>query len=321
MTPASPISHRPLRTWRRVRIRVDPLMTELVAERVGVLTGSGVEIISAAEKPAEGATMLPPEQITAYFAAAPSAGDREGTGEKMAQLHQVLAEVHQFFPNCPSPVLDTEIITEEDWSAAWKRFFTTFQITPHLTIRPSWEDAGKQAGTGCIIEMDPGLAFGTGHHASTQLALLLLEEVCFGRGIKPAQVLDFGTGSGILAMACALFGAGEVLALDNDPDAVTAAEQNISRNKLADRIHASTRELAEVVTAFDLVVANITHDILARNAETLSLCVNRDGFLVLSGILQGEQETSIENIFARLGLQPVKRLARDEWAALLLHKL
>ncbi|MBW2521417.1 MAG: 50S ribosomal protein L11 methyltransferase, partial [Deltaproteobacteria bacterium] len=73
--------------------------------------------------------------------------------------------------------------------------------------------------------------------------------------------------------------------------------------------------------AFDLVAANITHDILARNAEILGRCVNQGGFLVLSGILKGEQEKSMEKIFGRLGLQPVKRLARDEWAALLLQKL
>ncbi len=321
MTPQSPIANRAPRTWHRIRIRVDPRMTEAVAGEVAVMTGTGVEISPAGEKQAGETALLPAEQIIAYIAAAAPANGRDGAGEKMVQLQQVLAEVHRFFSDCPAPILDSEIITEEDWSAAWKKFFTVFQITPHLIIKPSWEDAGEQAGTACIIEMDPGLAFGTGHHASTQLALLLLEEVFFRGTEKPERVLDVGTGTGILAMACGLFGAGAVLALDNDPDAVAAAVQNIRRNNLADRVNASTRDLAEVAAAFDLVAANITHDILAHNAEILARCVNQGGFLVLSGILKGEQETSMEKIFGRLGLQPVKRLARDEWAALLLQKL
>jgi ribosomal protein L11 methyltransferase len=168
--------------------------------------------------------------------------------------------------------------------------------------------------------MDPGLAFGTGHHASTQLALLLLETLFQQYHYKIEKVLDVGTGSGILAMACGLFGAREIMAVDNDPEAVETAKQNIARNHLEDKVTASGQATASLEAGFDIVVANITHDTLAALAATLARLVIQNGFLVLSGILKGEQEDSMREIYTRLGLKLIKNLARDEWAALLFQK-
>ena len=168
--------------------------------------------------------------------------------------------------------------------------------------------------------MDPGLAFGTGHHVSTQLALLLLEELFLEKGTKFDKVLDIGTGSGILAMACGLFGASEILAIDNDPDAVETAKQNVVRNHLEGTVSVSAREVTSLETGFDIVVANITHDILAELAETLTRLIPPDGYLILSGILQGGQEKSLRQMFTKLGLECIKSRTRDEWAALEFQK-
>jgi ribosomal protein L11 methyltransferase len=193
-----------------------------------------------------------------------------------------------------------------------------------LTIKPSWEVAEALQGEGgankAIIEMDPGLAFGTGHHASTQLALLLLEGLFQDRRNRLARILDVGTGSGILAMACSLFGAQEVVAIDNDPDAVETAKQNVLRNHLEDTISVSGREVSAVKAGFDLVVANIIHDVLADLAKLLADRINPRGFLVLSGILKGEQESSLTQIYAEQGLVCSKSLFKDEWAALQFQK-
>jgi len=299
-------------------------MTDAVAAYLAELTGTGLEITSPENSPTQTAHSFPAEKITGYIPIGPQESDKKRTHKKLEELHHFLAKVHHIFPDCHAPQLQSETIVEEDWGEKWKSFFTSFQITPTLIIKPSWEVVGKQDraddANKAVIEMDPGLAFGTGHHASTQLALLLLEDLFQNETVKPEKILDVGTGSGILAMACGLFGAGEVLALDNDPDAVETAAQNILRNHLEDKITVSGQEVSSVTTGFDLVVANITRDTLADLAKLLTSLINPNGFLVLSGILKGEQEHSICDIYAKQGLVLIKNLAKDEWTALQFQK-
>lgn len=299
-------------------------MTEAVTGYLVDMTEAGVEISSTTETQPPDTHDQPIETVTAYLPLGPDAPDSEAAAEKTAAVQQFLQKAGRFFPECPAPVFHTEIITEEDWGEKWKRFFTSFQVTPTLTIKPSWEGAAplknRENADGAVIEMDPGLAFGTGHHASTQLALLLLDELFQTKGEPVAKVLDVGTGSGILALACGLFGAREVLALDNDPDAVTTARQNVSRNHLVDLITVSECELSGLKPVFNLIVANITHDILAGLAPALAGLVKPRGFLVLSGILKGEQENSLKEIYAGQGLVLRKTLEKDEWAAMQFQK-
>ena len=318
------IKHRSHKSWHKICIRVDSRMTDAVAAYLTALTGTGLEITS----PESGLSMADrpccTEKITAYLPSDLKEPDRKAVQEEIAELRQFLVQASHNFPDCPVPQLHTEIIPEEDWGEKWKRYFTAFQITPSLTIKPSWEAAAEQEkGTRvqqAVIEMDPGLAFGTGHHASTQLALMLLEEILHDGAMAPEKVLDVGTGSGILAMACGLYGAKEVLALDNDPDAVETARQNIIRNRLEDRVTVSSRDVKTLKPGYDIIVANITHDILAELAKPISRLLHPNGFLVLSGILQGEQALSITGRYAGQGLIFLKSLPKDEWAALLFRK-
>ena len=265
--PASSIQHRPAKTWNKIIIEADSRMTEAVASYLADLSGSGVEISSSEgdlindiDNPAAF------EKITTYISIDPSDSENETISKKINELKQFLANLPLIFTECPAPKFFTEMIIEEDWGKAWKSFFTSFQITPKLTIKPSWEKTKKQSQEDNgehIIEMDPGLAFGTGHHARTQMALLLLEELYQSRTMKLEKVLDVGTGSGILAMGCGLFGAINVLAIDNDPDAVETAKGNIIRNRLEDIITVSDQDIASIESGFNLIVANIIHDTLA----------------------------------------------------------
>lgn len=317
MMPAFSIKHRSARSWHKISIKIDPRMTEAVAARLADMTGSGFEISSLEKDRIIAGSRFPAEKISAYIPIDPTEKGKKAACAKVAELRQFLAKVWQCFPDCPAPVLHAETIMEEDWGEKWKCFFTSFHITPTLVIKPSWEETQEQEENGLVIVMDPGLAFGTGHHASTQLALLLLEELCRDKVKKPGNILDVGTGSGILAMACGLYGVKEILALDNDPDAVATAKRNILLNRLEDRIRVSGRDISSVEACFDLVVANITHDVLADHAKLLSSRINPDGFLVLSGILTGEQQHSIGEIYAKQGLVFIKSVTKDEWAALL----
>ena len=299
-------------------------MTEPVAAYLADFSGSGVEISSSEgdlindiDNPAAF------EKITTYISIDPSDSENETISKKINELKQFLANLPLIFTECPAPKFFTEMIMEEDWGKAWKSFFTSFQITPKLTIKPSWEKTKKQNQEDNgehIIEMDPGLAFGTGHHASTQMALLLLEELYQSRTMKLEKVLDVGTGSGILAMGCGLFGAINVLAIDNDPDAVETAKGNIIRNRLEDIITVSDQDIASIESGFNLIVANIIHDTLAEMAKLLTGLLAPKGYLILSGILKGDQENSIREIYTGQGLSFIEIMTKDEWAALQFQK-
>lgn len=323
--PESSLQHRPANTWNKIVVEADSRMTEAVAAYLAEMSGNGIEISSAEEDlNSDKNVEITFEKITAYIPVGPTESDNKVISKITNELQQFLANLSLIFTDCSLPRFNTEKIIEEDWGKIWKSFFTSFQITPKLTIKPSWEEtegiSSEESDTNAIITMDPGLAFGTGHHASTQLALLLLEQLFQNNNGKLINILDIGTGSGILAMGCALFGAKGVLAIDNDPDAVETAQRNIIRNRLEHIVTVSGQDVASVRSDFNLLVANITHDTLAEMAKILPGLLAPKGFLVLSGILQGEQENSIRQIYEKHGMTLIKSLDKDEWAALEFQK-
>ena len=316
MAPSS-FSHRPPKNWQRVTLEVDPMMADAVAVFLTDLSGCGIEVSTGGPDPNQPELQgNVTEEITGYILC--SAKDHGS--EKMSQLRDFLVNLHNFFPDCAAPRLKSDIIQEEDWGKLWKELFTAHQITPRLIIRPTWEAPnllhGQPDKDVATIEMDPGLAFGTGHHASTQLALSLIDQLFQTRRTYLHKVLDLGTGSGILAMASGLFGAGEVLAIDNDPDAVQTAQNNIAINRLESIITVSDINITAVQPAYDLIVANITHDALASLASTLVPLLAGRGYLILAGILKNSQERSILDVYTGLGLTHLSTETKEEWAAL-----
>ncbi|MCI5137656.1 MAG: methyltransferase domain-containing protein, partial [Candidatus Electrothrix sp. AR1] len=169
-----------------------------------------------------------------------------------------------------------------------------------------------------VIEMDPGMAFGTGQHASTKLALGLIRSCFDSRGV--GKVLDIGTGTGILAMGVALFGAEQVIAIDNDPESVRVAGENIAHNALEGKITVSGDNLDDLIGSFDLVCANIIHDVLVDMAPAIAALVSEKGAVVLAGILQGEQEKNIIKLYEKLGLTLQEARYEDEWVSLFLAR-
>jgi ribosomal protein L11 methyltransferase len=322
MTESS-IQHRTAKTWNKIVVEVDSPMTEAVGAYLAGLSSSGIEISSSKEDLInnKGSTATF-EKITAYIPIGPTETDKKAVSRKINELRQFLANLSFIFTDCSSPRFNTEIIMEEDWGKIWKSFFSTFQVTPKLTIKPTWEEAKdiETSTKNIVIEMDPGLAFGTGHHASTQLALSFLEQIFQNNKDKLINILDVGTGSGILAMGCGLFGAKNVLAIDKDPDAVETAKKNIIRNRLEHIVTVSGQDVVSIQSHFDLLVANITHDSLAEMAKLLTSLLTPKGYLILSGILKGDQENSIRGIYTRQGLNFVKVLTKDEWVALQFQK-
>ncbi|MBI3975810.1 MAG: 50S ribosomal protein L11 methyltransferase [Armatimonadetes bacterium] len=210
-----------------------------------------------------------------------------------------------------APVLTTEEVAEEAWASAWKTHFRPFRVGRRVLIVPAWEEPDGRPGE-VVIRLDPGMAFGSGLHASTRLCLVLLEE-----RLRPGgTVADIGTGSGILAIAAAKLGAARVTAVDHDPVAVRVAAANVAQNGVADRVTVTAGHFLDpVVSPVDLVVANLTADILEEMARTIPSRLRPGGAVVASGIVE-PAAGRVRDAFERAGLFVAEERAAEEWRAL-----
>ncbi len=320
---SNPFAHRPPREWLKITVCVPQHHADLTAGFLMDLTGSGIE------QQTEPITPMPDsETIIAYLEK--NAHCQSKKTEFEAFLAKLADENTDFAPPSCSY---TEII-EEDWNNNWKAFYKPLRLTDSITVKPTWEPYNAESHE-IVIEIDPGMAFGTGLHDSTQLALQLIERSFVGRA-TPQKILDVGTGTGILGMACALLGAKNVLAIDNDPDAIAAARENVEYNNLS---HVMTVEptdltpierdkclnkrckaLNKIEGPFDLIAANITQDVLTSMASQLISLLAKQGHLVLAGILKGEQADTITRLFYGKGLTLLESPGQKEWQAFLFEK-
>ncbi len=310
-----PPGNRPPKEWLRITIEVSPLMTDAAAGFLNELTNNGVEISLLSED----STPIV-DHIIGYLYEDNSSSHHD----KLKQLRTFLTELRQYFPDEGEPVFYTDSILEEDWGCTWKRFFKTLRITPRLVIKPSWESYEPSLNAAVeeevVIEMDPGLSFGTGHHDSTRMIMITIDDLFAKKNSLPKAVLDIGTGTGILAMSSALLGASRVLAIDNDPDALAAAKKNIINNDLEGIVTISEKDISTIQAQFDLITANIVYDVLRDLAPKLACMLNQGGKLVVSGLLKGDQERSIIAIYEKWGLILIESKYSEEWVAMVFSK-
>jgi len=214
----------------------------------------------------------------------------------------------------PPPEVRINRIPDEDWNKKWKSFFEPVKVTGRIVIKPSWRKY-RQKENEIIIELDPGMAFGTGTHPSTGMCLQALEEICPGLARTAAPgLLDVGTGSGILAIAGALLGIPKAIAIDIDYQAVQCAIKNAGRNRVADRIDFSTRPLKKITGVFPVVLANILPHILIDMKADLCDRLAPGGYLVLSGILQTKAAEVTAAFSDRLAVH--RKIEKEAWSCL-----
>jgi ribosomal protein L11 methyltransferase len=310
MTPTND-TQPAVRLWLKITFACPLPLLESAADLMGVLSGSGVEQSPETETGALVSGFFPLQD------ASEDADHRMETADDiLGRVSERMGELFALY-GCPLEPPTTTLLADEDWATSWQQYFTPVEIVPGLVIKPSWEEFQPTAEQR-VIEMDPGMAFGTGQHASTRMALDLIKNSMETR--RPRSALDVGTGTGILAMAAVLFGAERAMAIDNDPDAVVVAQENIAINGLAEKIEVSTTPLAQIQGTYPLVCANIVHDVLVEMAPKLAALTEVGGHLVLAGILSGAQENNIVRIYGELGLQPLDRRYQEEWVALQLQR-
>ncbi len=206
---------------------------------------------------------------------------------------------------------------EEDWANTWKVHYSVHRVGRRVLVKAPWHDY-VPAPDEIVVELDPGMAFGTGLHPSTQLAMVAIEDE-----LKPRdRVLDVGTGSGVLATAAALLGASAVDGVDIEPVAVRSARENAERNGVGAIVRieqGSVDEEGPFHGEYDLVVANIIARILIELAPGLAKAARAGGTLVLGGIID-VKETAVRDAFDELGLALVRREEREDWVSLVLRK-
>jgi ribosomal protein L11 methyltransferase len=207
-------------------------------------------------------------------------------------------------------------VLDEAWASAWQQSFPPLAVGERLLVAPPWEPDGDRGGERLRLVIEPGRAFGTGHHGSTEGCLVLLERA-LGRG--PGQVLDIGTGSGILAVAAVKLGAPEVVAIDIDPDAVAAARSNAERNDCRERVTLMLAGPEEIAGAFPVVVANLLSHTHLALVPLYTRLVAPGGDLILGGILADEDPPLIAAVNAS-DFTLRERLVRDGWSSLGLQR-
>jgi ribosomal protein L11 methyltransferase len=292
-------------TWIEVRVLVPARMQEEASLFLTDFSGRGV-IIEEENVPAGGVI------IRAYFRP-------EEYGPWPRQEMQDYIKRLSGYELYPLG-LEVRQVAAEDWAEAWKAHFKPLKVTDRLVIRPPWEEYAAQPGE-TVITIYPGMAFGTGRHASTLLCLKALEAVWEERrpgAGSPWQVLDVGTGTGILALTAARWGA-EVLAIDLDPEAVAAALENVRLNDLLDRVWVEETPLTSLRQQFALILANITTPDLLQLAEALTARLLTGGVLIISGFLI-EDASSLEARYQALGLHKTGFLTHEDWGALIFRR-
>jgi ribosomal protein L11 methyltransferase len=234
--------------------------------------------------------------------------DEEGQ-KKRRCIEEALWHLGQIYP-LPAP--EFRELTEDDWTNAWKKHYHILRVGQRMVIKPQWQEYRPRPDD-IVVVLDPGMAFGTGLHPTTQMCLQALEE-----HLEPgAKVLDLGTGSGILAIAAAKLGAGSVLALDNDPLAVKAARANVQSNGVQNLVTVEHGSLDKATPEFELVLVNILARVIIELAgQGLIDRVQPTGLMIAAGIIE-EQEAEVTAALRERGLEIVERRQERDWVTLI----
>ncbi|BCR03513.1 ribosomal protein L11 methyltransferase [Desulfuromonas versatilis] len=298
-----------------MRIEIPAAGIDLVSHELAEL---GCEGVTVEERTLD--TFIPPDpdeiptgnlHIKAYF----PAGD--DAAELCRRVRERLEWLAPLVPGLVPALPEVTPVRNEDWAEGWKQHFSAVRIGPRLVVKPTWEPFTAEARD-VVVNLDPGMAFGTGTHGTTRLCLEAIAEL-FETATPPRRVLDVGTGSGILAIAAAALGAERVLACDIEEQACLTASENALLNRVGDHLEVTGAPLSSLERGFDLVLANILAEENIRLASELVERLAPGGALVLSGILQ-EKEALVQEAFAAYPLTGPVVSHREEWSCLLYRK-
>jgi ribosomal protein L11 methyltransferase len=289
------------RGWLLVSLHVPGACTEAVSNFLMEQGATGIEENEEGQKG---------ERLKAYFL-------RDGReGGALRALRRYLKSLQAIQPEISQAKIETVTIPEQDWGEKWKKFFRPFRVTSRVVVKPPWSSVQSKKNEMSIV-INPGMAFGTGTHATTKLCIRALEK---GLRKKGLSVLDVGTGSGILSILAGRMGAREVLGVDTDEVAVEVARENVRQNQVSDLVKVRKGSIGAIRRQFDVVVANIDLRGLRRMRQPLLRHLKRKGRLVLSGLLEGEGDRLREYYMETGHLRWAQSTREEEWVCLTFQK-
>lgn len=300
--------------WLEASMICSGELAEAVAEVFSRFSPDGVVMNSVTQYDALGHEEIPTGdmQVVAYFP------QDEQTEAIRRQLEESIWHMSQI---APLGSIEYKLVVDQNWMEAWKANYKPLKIGRNLIVLPAWVDPALAENRIPII-ISPDMAFGTGTHPSTQLCMLALEKY----GVKEMDVIDIGTGSGILSIEAAKLGANRILGVDNDPEAIPSAINNAALNGVADKIIFEVGTHTDVLSRKDglnqspRVIANILSPILANMLSTgLADLVAPSGLLFLGGVLE-HQAQALADLARSLGLSLRETLHQEDWVVLVLHK-
>jgi len=307
-------------TWLELAVTCDTEAVEAVSEILSRVAPGGVSVEPGYRLTDEGLGAVVdagrPATVRAYL----PARDPRAVREAVAAADRALGHLSAFGLR-EIGALVTTVVHDSDWASAWKRHVRVMRIGRRIVIRPTWRRHRRAPGD-VGIAMDPGLAFGTGLHPTTRLCLAGIErwadDGLLSRGAAAdghARLLDVGCGSGVLAIAAGLLGAGEMVGVDTDPIAIEATLANAGRNRLRRRVRAWQGTVPTGAAPFDLVAANLIASVLVALAPRLRDELRPGGRLLASGIFV-DREGDVRSALAAAGLAILRREAEGDWVAL-----
>ncbi|MBK5442610.1 MULTISPECIES: 50S ribosomal protein L11 methyltransferase [unclassified Peribacillus] len=275
----------------------DPL--ELVKERENVF--GEIYHLNPADYPDEGVLIKAYLPVNSFL------------GETVDAIKESINNLLLFDIDLGKNVVSISEVNEEEWATAWKKYYNPVKISERFTIVPTWEDYTPVSSDELIIELDPGMAFGTGTHPTTVMCIQALE-----RTVQPGDlVVDVGTGSGVLSIAAALLEAKQVQSLDLDDVAVQSAKQNVELNNVQDRVSVSQGNLLDGVNEqADVVVANILAEVIMLFTDDVAKVVKPGGYFIASGIIQPKKQDVKDAIIAS-GFTVEETILMEDWVAII----
>ncbi|KSU63751.1 ribosomal protein L11 methyltransferase [[Bacillus] enclensis] len=237
-------------------------------------------------------------------------------GETVEEIKQGITNLVTYDIDIGENKVEISEVNEEEWATAWKKYYHPVKISDKFTIVPTWEDYTPVHSDELIIELDPGMAFGTGTHPTTVMCIQALERI-----VKPEDsVIDVGTGSGVLSIAAAMLDASEVEAYDLDEVAVRSARLNVKLNKVQDRVSVDQNNLLNGITGqADVIVANILAEIILRFTEDAFELVKPGGYFITSGIIQPKKQ-EVKEALEHAGFLIEEVMVMEDWVAIIAQK-
>ena len=247
--------------------------------------------------------------VTAYLP------EKEGIYDIISEIENKIKKLPEYGLNIGTGKITINSVSDTDWANEWKKYYDILHIGKKIVVKPSWKEYFKKEDE-VVIELDPGMAFGTGTHETTIMCLEFIEKY-----IKDGfQVIDFGCGSGILSIALAKLGANRVFAIDKDEVAVKVTKENVDRNGLKDIVEVKVGDTLDIVKeTVDLIVSNIIADVIIKVSDKAAFLLKEKGIFIASGIVKDKKERVKQAVMGK-GLILLEEQVKGDWVALVFMK-